>query len=42
MVDEFGFTVMDATQSVHRQQVIVRRLVQERVDLGFFHKRYVQ
>lgn len=42
MADEFGFTVMDATQSVHRQQVIVRRLVQERVDLGFFHKRYVQ
>jgi dTMP kinase len=42
MVDEFGFTVMDATQSVHRQQVIVRSLVQERIDLGFFHKRYVQ
>ena len=42
MVDEFGFTVMDGTQSVHRQQVIVRRLVQERIDLGLFRKRYVQ
>ena len=42
MVDEFGFTVVDATQPVHRQQVLVRKLVEERVDLGFFHKRYVQ
>jgi dTMP kinase len=42
MVDEFSFTVVDATQSVHRQQVIVRRLIESRVDLGFFHKRYVQ
>jgi dTMP kinase len=41
MVDEFGFTVMDATQSVHRQQVIVRRLVQDRIDLGLFRKRYI-
>ena len=33
---------LDATQSVHRQQGIVRRLIQDRVDLGFFRKRYVQ
>jgi dTMP kinase len=42
MVDEFGFTVVDATQTVHRQQGMVRRLIQERVDLGLFLKRYVQ
>jgi len=42
MVDEFGFTVVDATQPVHRQQTSVRRLIQDRVDLGFFHKRYIQ
>ena len=42
MVGEFGFTVVDATQSIHRQQGIVRRLIEDRVDLGFFRKRYVQ
>jgi dTMP kinase len=42
MVDEFGFTVVDAAQSVHRQQLSVRRLIESRVDLGFFHKRYVR
>jgi dTMP kinase len=42
MAEEFGFTVVDATQSIHRQQILVRRLIQERVDLGLFHKRYVQ
>jgi dTMP kinase len=42
MVDEFGFTVMDATQPIHRQQGIVRHLIETRVDLSFFHKRYVQ
>ena len=42
MADEFGFTVVDATQPVHRQQTVVRRLIQDRVDLGFFHKRYIQ
>ena len=42
MVTEFGFTVVDATQPVHRQQTAVRRLIQDRVDLGFFHKRYIQ
>jgi dTMP kinase len=42
MVNEFGFTVVDATQAVFQQQGIVRRLIQERVDLGFFRKRYLQ
>ena len=42
MVDEFGFTVMDATQSIHRQQGLVRRLIETRVDLAFFRKRYAQ
>lgn len=42
MVDEFGFTVVDATQTVHRQQTAVRRLIQDRVDLGFFHTRDIQ
>jgi dTMP kinase len=42
MVNEFGFTVLDATQAVFQQQGIVRRLIQERVDLGFFRKRYLQ
>jgi dTMP kinase len=42
MVEEFGFTVVDATQPVHRQQTVVRGLIQERVDLGLFLKRYVQ
>ena len=42
MVEEFGFTVIDASQSVHRQQVTIRRLIQEQVDLGFFHKRHTQ
>ncbi len=42
MVDEFDFTVVDATQPIHRQQGIVRNLIETRVDLSFFHKRYVQ
>ena len=42
MVEEFGFTVIDASQSVHRQQVTIRGLIQDRVDLGFFHARSVR
>jgi dTMP kinase len=42
MADEFGFTVMDATQSIYRQQVMVRHLVQERVDVALFRKGYSQ
>ena len=34
MVDEFGFTVIDATRNVHHQQDQVRALIQERVDLS--------
>ncbi len=42
MVEEFGFTVIDASQSIHRQQVIIRRLIQDQVDLDFFHTRSVR
>jgi dTMP kinase len=42
MVGEFNFTVMDATRSVHQQQGEVRRIIQETIDLGFYHKRHVQ
>jgi dTMP kinase len=41
MVDEFDFTVMDATLAVHEQQESVRALIEERIDLAYFHKRYV-
>ena len=42
MVEEFGFTVLDATLSVHAQQTRVRQLIQERIDLALFHKRFAQ
>ncbi len=42
MVEEFGFTVIDASQSVHRQQVTIRGLIQDRVDLGFFHAKSIR
>jgi dTMP kinase len=42
MVEEFGFTAIDASQSVHRQQVVIRRLIQDQVDLGLFHTRSVR
>ncbi len=42
MVDEFGFTVVDATKPIHQQQGLVRRLIEARVDLSYFRKRYVQ
>ena len=42
MVDEYGFTVMDATLSVHEQQKRVRAVIQQRLDLALFHKRFVQ
>lgn len=42
MVEEFGFTVLDATLSVHAQQTHVRQLIQERIDLALFHKRFAQ
>jgi dTMP kinase len=42
MAQEFGFTVLDATRSVHAQQKEVRAIVQDRIDLGSFHKRFAQ
>jgi len=42
MVDEYGFTVMDATLSVHEQQKRVRAAIQQRIDLALYHKRFVQ
>jgi dTMP kinase len=42
MADEYGFTVMDATLSVHEQQKRVRAAIQQRIDLALYHKRFVQ
>ncbi len=39
MVQEYGFTVMDATLAVHTQQKLVRRVIQDRIDLALYHKR---
>lgn len=39
MIDEFGFDVVDATQNVHRQQELVRRIIEERLDLSQFESR---
>ena len=33
---EYGFVVMDATQSIERQQETVRRIVRERIDLASY------
>ena len=42
MAEEFGFTVLDATRSVHAQQKEMRAIFQKRIDLAAFHKRFVQ
>ncbi len=42
MAEEYGFTVMDATLSVHAQQKLVRKIIQDRIDLALYHKRFVQ
>lgn len=42
MAKEFGFTVIDSTQPVHRMQVQVRRIIQERIDLALFRKGILQ
>lgn len=42
MAEEFGFTVMDATRSVHAQQKEVRATLQQKIDLAAFHKRFAQ
>jgi dTMP kinase len=34
MIDEFGFTVMDATKNVHTQQDRVRALIEKKIDLA--------
>jgi dTMP kinase len=39
MSTEFNFVVMDANQNVEKQQVIVRKLVSERIDLKKFKRR---
>jgi len=36
MVDEFDFSVVDATRNVHTQQEEVRRIISERIDLSHF------
>ncbi len=39
MVDEFGFTVIDATRPIEVQQEEVRRVVEEKIDLARFRWR---
>jgi len=39
MSKEFNFLIMDANQPVEKQQVIVRKLVSERIDLKKFKRR---
>ncbi len=39
MAGEFGFTVVDATRSIHRQQEVVRSIVADRLDLARFRVR---
>src|SRR5580698_8485555 len=39
MSNEFDFVVMDANQNVEKQQVIVRKLVSEKIDLKKFKRR---
>jgi hypothetical protein len=39
MGDEFNFVVMDANLHVEKQQVFVRKLVGERIDLKHFRRR---
>jgi len=39
MTKEFKFVVMDANEAVEKQQVIVRKLVSDRIDLKKFKRR---
>jgi dTMP kinase len=39
MSKEFNFVTMDANENVEKQQVIVRKLVSERIDLKKFKRR---
>ena len=39
MSKEFNFVIIDANQAVEKQQVIVRKLVSDRIDLKKFKRR---
>lgn len=39
MSKEFGFVTMDANENVEKQQVLVRKLVSEQIDLKKFKRR---
>ena len=39
MSQEFNFHTMDANENVEKQQVLVRKLVSERIDLKKFKRR---
>jgi dTMP kinase len=39
MVEEFGFTVVDATRNVHEQQERVRGIIEETIDLSTFESK---
>jgi dTMP kinase len=39
MTKEFNFVIIDANQAVEKQQVIVRKLVSDRIDLKRFKRR---
>ncbi|MDR3377381.1 MAG: hypothetical protein P4M10_01740, partial [Verrucomicrobiae bacterium] len=39
MTKEFNFVIIDANQPVEKQQVIVRKLVSDRIDLKKFKRR---
>jgi dTMP kinase len=39
MSQEFNFVIMDANENVEKQQVLVRKLVSERIDLKKFKRR---
>lgn len=42
MADEYAFTVMDATRSIHAQQESVRTLIGERIDPARYYHRKVK
>jgi hypothetical protein len=39
MTKEFNFVIIDANEAVEKQQVIVRKLVSDRIDLKKFKRR---
>ncbi|MBP7868342.1 MAG: dTMP kinase [Acidobacteria bacterium] len=39
MADEYGFTIVDATEPIPDQQRDVREIIADRIDLAKFHKR---